>query len=92
MRFSLLLLSAASTRELAIAPHTPVQSPKHGRAGRICLVESEKPRPKKNAFGARLDADIVGEVRSRHCQSVSATQPLPRGIGSPGRAHHQATT
>ncbi len=64
MRFSLLLLSAASTRELAIAPHTPVQSPKHGRAGRICLVESEKPRPKKNAFGSRLDADIVGEVRS----------------------------
>ena len=64
MRFSLLLLSAASTRELAIAPHTLVQSPKHGRAGRICLVESEKPRPKKNAFGARLDADIVGEVRS----------------------------
>ena len=61
MRCTLLVLSAASTRELAIAPHALLRSPVHRRTGRIHLVEGEKPRPKKNAFGARLDADIVGE-------------------------------
>ena len=102
-RACLLLLSAASTRELTVAPHAArlavpaaLPRPPAQRARRVTLLDGEKPRKeKKRAFGAALDADIVGkEVLGAKADAEQHEALLRQGVreiqaphAAPLRAH-----